>query len=204
MSSLHLIPSSILERGMLVLLSIMVLIAKMVTMARTVMIAMTSLTLLDRLGKVWLFQKTFCWLTLAWYFTFSNADIQFARKKLVWMTYTAAKDHVGGTLQSERTCGCSPRGLWLNLVVQVSSIQDSILDKNVPIIVPVKYADHTDISSSDSTMELPECISINEYTIGLVDKLLPYDLWSHMLVLQYCSSARKTIAFNCMFEILVI
>ena len=36
--------------------------------------------------------EDFCWLTLAWFFTFSNADIWFAGRELIWMTYTAAGD----------------------------------------------------------------------------------------------------------------
>ena len=51
-------------------ITMMVLIAIMVT------ITMISLPLLDKLAKVWFFQKTFGWLTLAWFFTFSHADIQ--------------------------------------------------------------------------------------------------------------------------------
>ena len=31
---------------------------------------------------------------LAWFFTFSNADIRFARKEFVCRTYTAANDQV--------------------------------------------------------------------------------------------------------------
>ena len=156
------------------------------------------------LGKVWFFQKTFCWLTLAWSFTLSNADIRFAGREFVWMTYTAADNQADGTFQSERTCGCGPRGLWLNLAVQVSSIRDSVLeDKNVPVTVPAEYSDHTDVSSPDSTAELPERTGINDHLIGLVDKPPPYDLSSHPSVLQYCSSARKTVAFNCVSEVLV-
>ena len=44
------------------------------------------------------------------FLTLSSADIRFA-EELVWRTYTAAENQAAGTLQSERTCGCGPRGL---------------------------------------------------------------------------------------------
>ena len=40
-------------------------IAMSALIAKTVKIAITNLTLLDKLGKVWFFQKIFCWLMLA-------------------------------------------------------------------------------------------------------------------------------------------
>ena len=64
--------------------------ASTVTIARTVIIAIPSLILLDKLGKIWFFQKTFCRLTLAWFFTFSFANIWFVGRKLVYKNYTAA------------------------------------------------------------------------------------------------------------------
>ena len=64
-----------------------------------------------QVGKGLILLKDSCWLMLAWFFIFSNADIRFAGKKLVWMTYTTANDQAGGTLRSQKTCGCSPRGL---------------------------------------------------------------------------------------------
>ena len=84
--------------------SLNILIAMSTLMAGTVKIAISSLTLLDKLGKVWFFQKTFCWLTLAWFFTFSNADIWFAGRELAWMTYTAADN------QADRTLERRPKG----------------------------------------------------------------------------------------------
>ena len=43
-------------------------------------------------GKGLTLLEDFCWLTLVWFFTFSNADIWFAGRELIWMTYTAAGD----------------------------------------------------------------------------------------------------------------
>ena len=62
----------------------------------------------------------------------------------------------------------------------MSSIQDLVLkDKNVPVMVSAKYLDHIDVSSPNSTTELPKCIDINNRPISLVD-----DLPSHPLALQ--------------------
>ena len=108
MSFLHLIPGSIPERCILVLMSMTVSIATTFTMTRMVTIAMTSFPLPDKPGKVWFFQKTFCWLTLAWSFTFSSADLRFAGRELVWKTYTAADDQAVG--MCKRICGGGPRG----------------------------------------------------------------------------------------------
>ena len=103
------------------------------------------------------------------------------------------------TFWSEETCGCSPRGLWLNLAVQVSSIRDSVLDKNVPVTVPAEYSEHTDVSSPDSTAELPEHTSINDYPIGLVNNFI-----SHPPALRYRSSTKKIVAFDCVSEVSII
>ena len=76
-------------------------------------------------------------------------------------------------------------------------------DKNVPVTVPARYSDHTDVSFPDFTAELAERTGINNHLIGLVDKPPPYDLSSLLSVLQYYSSARKTIAFDCVSEVLM-
>ena len=112
-------------------------------------------------GKGLILLEDLCWLTLAWFFTFSNADIRFAERKFVWRTYTAANN-------------------------QVSSIRDLVLEnKNVPVTSPTKYADHTNVFSADSTAAvLPEHIGIKDHPIDLVDNKQPsYALPSHPLVL---------------------
>ena len=89
--------------------------------------------------------------------------------------------------------------------MQVSSIRDLVLEvKNVLVMVPAKHADHTDVSSPDSTTELPECTGINDHPIGLVDKPPPYDLSSHPPALRYHSSVGKTVAFDCVSIIKVL
>ena len=60
------------------------------------------------------------------------------------------------------------------------------------------YLEHTNIFSADSTaVVLPEHIGIKDHPIDLVDDKQPsYALSSHLLVLQYSSSAEKAVAFD--------
>ena len=60
----------------------------------------------DKLGKVWFFQKTFCWLTLAWFFTFSSADIRFASEGLTRLQTTKRIEILNGGPRDD---------LWLGL-----------------------------------------------------------------------------------------
>ena len=129
-------------------------IAMLALMARTVTIAITSLTLLVKLGKVWFLQKTFCWLTLACFFTFSNANIWFARRGLVWMTYTAADNQAGGTFQYKKMCDGGQREDDKSLCDSVSKV------KNVPVSISAKYSDYINLFPSESTTALPEHTSL--------------------------------------------
>ena len=90
--------------------------------------------------------------------------------------------------------------------LQVSSIRDSVLeDKNVPVTVPTKYSDHTDVSSPDSTAELLERTGINDHPTDLVDNRPPPDnLSSRPPALRYHSSVGKTVAFDCVSIIEVL
>ena len=64
------------------------------------------------------------------------------------------------------------------------------------------YLDHIDVFSADSTTDLPKHTGINNHPIDLVDdKQPPYDLLNHPPALQYCPSARRTVAFDCAFEV---
>ena len=85
----------------------------------------------------------------------------------------------------------------------MSSIRDSVLeDKNVPVTVPAKYLEYTNVSFPDSSAKLPKRTDINNDSINLVDNKSPsYDLLSHPPALRYCSSARKTLLLNYASEI---
>ena len=52
--------------------------------------------------------------------------------------------------------------------MQVSSIRDSVLDRNVPVMVPAKYVDHTNVSFPNFTAELPERTGINDHPIEMI------------------------------------
>ena len=67
------------------------------------------------------------------------------------------------------------------------------------------YLDHADVFSTNSTMDLPKYSNINNHLIDLVDNKQPsYDLLSHLLALQYCSSVNKTIILDYLSEVLLI
>ena len=71
-----------------------------------VSMAIAGLTLQNKLRKVCFFQNSFCWLTLAWFFTFSSADIQFG---FGWLT------QIQTTKRVELLNGGSKDNLWLGL-----------------------------------------------------------------------------------------
>ena len=105
---------------------------------------------------------------------------------LGWLTWLRT------TFWSKKTCGFDPSGLWLNLVVQVLSIRDSVSEvKNILVTIPADYLNYNNIFFSDSAAEVPKHTGINNDLIDLVS-----DLLSHPLALQYYLSTRKTITFN--------
>ena len=63
----------------------------------------------NKLGKVWFFQKTFCWLMLAWFFTFSNADIRFASEGLTRLQTTKRVK-----LFSAKKCATAAQGTMIS------------------------------------------------------------------------------------------
>ena len=84
----------------------------------------------DKLGKVWFFQKTFCWLTLAWFFTFSSANIRFVSEGLTRLQTTKRVELFSATAAQEMICG---------LVSKV---------KNISVTISAEYLDYTDILAS--------------------------------------------------------
>lgn len=64
----------------------------------TFRIVFASFQIKDKLGKTWIFQKTFLLANISVkmmlkmpFLTFSNANLQFAKKKLIWRCYITAK-----------------------------------------------------------------------------------------------------------------
>ena len=116
------------------------------------------------------------------FFTFSNVDIQFAEKELIWRTYTTKKPLL-------TTCQIkiiNPKefakaALDENVeafVMHVSSLQSKItihlardaqlallLAKKV--IVPAKYSDFANVFLEESANVLPEQTRANEHAIEL-------------------------------------
>ena len=82
------------------------------------------------------------------------------------------------------------------------SLYGSVLEaKNVLVMVPSEYLDHTNVSSPDSNgaTQVP---GINNDPINLVDDKPPsYNLSSHPPAFQYCPSAKRTLALNYASEI---
>ena len=146
-----------------------------VRMAKTVTIAMTSLPLPDKLGKVWFFEKTFCWLTLAWFFTFNSTDIRFARRELVWMIYTAADNQIGRTFWCKRISG-GPWGTMIKVFVAWSwrprlfllLAKFHCLARSWRGYDPRRVFRLPQCLPSDSVAELPTQIGINNNSINLV------------------------------------
>ena len=74
--------------------------------------------------------------------------------------------------------------------------------EEVPVTIPAEYSDYTDVFPSDSATALPKYTGINNHPINLVDNKQPsYALPNHPPPLQYCPSARRTVAFNCASEV---
>ena len=163
----------------------MVPTTRMVTMARTVTIAITNLPLADKLERVWFFQKTCYCLTLAWFFTFRNADIRFEGRELVWMTYTAADDQAGGTFRSKKTCGCGPKGLWSSLVMHMTAIRG--------LVSKAKNDDPRRVFRLYQYLFSGLC--------GRATRAHRPDLLSCPPVVRYGLSTRWAVTFNCMPEV---
>ena len=84
-------------------------------------------------------------------------------------------------------------------MVHVAHIWNSVLEaKNVLVMIPAAYSEHTDVFSADSTaVVLPEHTGIKDHPIDLEDDKQPsYALPSCLPVLQYSPSAEKTAAFD--------
>lgn len=65
------------------------------------------------------------------------------------------------------------------------------------VIISAKYLSSHNIFHSDTMAELPKYIGINNDFIDLVGNFLSY-----LLVLQYCSAAKNTVAFDYVSEVL--
>ena len=152
-------------------------------------------SLQDKLKKVRIFQETFLVantrieVVLGMLFlTFSNADIRFAERELVWRTYSAA-EALPTTQKVEIIDKKEFAVVALNeknetLVVHMAAFsvdsnvhasqqaQISLLDVE-KVTISSKYTDYTNVFSPNSAAELPKHTGINDYPIDLIDNKQP-------------------------------
>ena len=183
-SSLHLISGSIPKRWMLVLMASTVTIARMVLIATTVKMA---IMLQNKLEKSWRCHSSPLAVQTYGLQRACLGDLHI-RKTTKWVELFIAKKLTAVALR------VYDESLWY--MWHPSGTRSQRL--NMSSSRSPSYLDHTDVSSPDFTADLPKRTGINDYPIGLGNKPPPYDLSSHPLMLQYCSSARRTIAFKCM------
>ena len=131
------------------------------------------------------------------FFTFSNADIQFAEKELIWRFYTAAqaltttkqvelidnKEFAEAALNKESETFViyvaaleAPLGLAKMTIDPIQAAQIATLKQDeAPTKVPPKYADYVDVFSFDLAIKLQENTGINKHAIKLeIDKQPSY------------------------------
>ena len=121
------------------------------------------------------------------FFTLSNADIQFARKKLTWRSYTTAE----ALLTTKRVELINKKEFAKvaldkeseTFVVYVAALEallpgmailpsraaqiSALIQDEAPTKVPPKYVDYADIFSFDLAMELPKNTGINKHAIKI-------------------------------------
>ena len=151
----------------------------------------------DKLGRAWFFQETFLLADISAevvlnmpFLTFSNADIQFVEKELIWRSYTTAevlpttkgielinKKEFAKAALDEKSETFVVHMASLNLALGIYPDRKSqiafLLIKEVKN--PDKYSDFTDVFSEEKALVLPERTELNEHAIDLEDgKQPPY------------------------------
>ena len=153
----------------------------------------------DKLRKIQFFQKTFLVadtrmkVVLGMFFlTFSNVDIWFTERELVWKIYSAAetllttqkveiidkKEFATVTLNKEnKTFVMHIAAFSVDSNVHTSQQAQIFLLDIEKVTISSEYADYTDVFSPNSTTELPKYTDINNHFINLIDdKQPPYGL----------------------------
>ena len=157
--------------------------------------AIASFQVEDKLGRARFFQETFLVAYTSMevilgmlFLTLSNVDIRFAKKELVWRTYSAEealpttrrgeiidkKEFAATALNKEdETFVVYMAALSMGSNVHPSrQAQIALLDVKKVTISP-KYTDYTNVFSPDSATELPEHTGINNHPINLIDDKQP-------------------------------
>ena len=153
----------------------------------------------DKLGRAWFFQETFLVANVSvemvlgmLFFTFSNADVVFKDRELIWKSYTPAeallttkrvlmigrKKLVAAALDpDEEAFVVHVASLSLGakmLVHPAREVQIALLVAKEGTIL-AEYSDFADVFSKESAAELPERSDIDENAINLeLGKQPPY------------------------------
>ena len=172
------------------------------SLLRTFKMVMAGFQVVDKLGRARFFQESFLLAETSMevvlgmlFLAFSNANIQFAEKELIWRSYTAAealattkwvelinkKKFAKAALDEESEtfvvyiaaleAPLAGMAIYYSRAAQILAL---IQDKP-PTKVPPKYANYADVFSFDLAMELPQNTGINKHAIKLQDgKQPPY------------------------------
>ena len=144
---------------------------------------------LNTLGRSWFFQETFLLANISMkvvlgmlFLTFSNFDVQFAKKKLTWRTYTTKEvlptTRRGKPINQKEFAKVELDENIKAFMVHVSCLGSKmtihsarkaqlalLLAKKVTVLA--KYLDFADVFLKKSANVLPEWTGVNEYAIEL-------------------------------------
>ena len=154
----------------------------------------------DQANKIKFFEETFLVANVSPdvvlgipFFTLSGADVDFLKKKLRWRSYTIEKAfHITKQVEligkKEFAAATLDPGHEI-FVVHVASLESPsqegdvhpscraqiavLVANEIPISIPTKYSDFTDIFSSELVSKLLEYTEINNHAIKLVDDWQP-------------------------------
>ena len=161
----------------------------------TFRMAIASFQVEDKLGRACFFQEIFLVANTSMevvlgmpFLTLSNADIWFAKKELVWRTYSVAEalptTRKGEIIDKKEFAAAALNKEDETFVVHMAALsvgsnvhpsrqaQIALLDVKKVTISP-KYTDYTNVFSPDSATELPEHTGINNHPINLIDDKQP-------------------------------
>ena len=148
---------------------------------------------IDKLGKAWFFQETFLLANISikvilemLFLIFNNIDVQFAKKDLIWRSYTTKKvlpitwqiELINKKVFAKATLdknvkafvvhvGCLSLGLKMTIYLAWEAQIASLLAKKVTVLV--KYADFANVFLKELAKVLWKQTSINKHAIKLKD-----------------------------------
>lgn len=125
------------------------------------------------------------------FFSFSDVDIRFVKREIIWRRYTTLE--VVSTTKKVELINKKKFAIKeldidnKTFVVYITALDTKFLYihnfwvaqiwllkvKEALTLIPAKYSDYTDIFLSEFTVEIPEYISINDYSIKLKENKQP-------------------------------